>query len=360
MKRAFALAELGLRKTSPNPMVGCVIVKDGRIIGEGWHKNYGGPHAEIEAINDAKSHNEDVSGATVYVNLEPCSHYGKTPPCADRLIREGVAEVVIAMSDPNPKVNGQGIEILRNAGIKVTDLVSFRAKATLLNKGFFCVQQYHRPCVTIKAAVSLDGKMCLANGSSKWITSNLSRIQAHKLRAENDAVIVGSKTILADDPELTVRHVKGINPLRIVLDTKLNTPPTAKVIGTDGKCLIIAGTKSDKAKQLILEEAGAEVVRMPYFGARIDLNFVAKYLAERGILNLLVEGGPAVISAFMRERLVDCAKIFTAPRILGEGKGFNLNMKCEDVAHAYRLTRIKTTMLGQDIMTEGLLTCSPD
>ena len=360
MKRAIALASLGLRKTSPNPIVGCVIVKDGRIIGEGWHKQYGGPHAEIEAINDAKSHNEDVSGSTVYVTLEPCSHYGKTPPCADRLIREGVAEVVIAMTDPNPQVNGKGIEILRNAGIKVTDLAAFRAEATRLNKGFFCVQEYHRPCVTIKAAMSLDGKMCLANGSSKWITGKLARIQTHKLRAENDAVIVGSGTVLADDPELTVRHVKGINPLRIVLDTKLKTPPTAKIIGTDGKCLIIAGTKADKTKQSLLEEAGAEVVRMPYFGARIDLNFVVKYLAERGILNLMVEGGPAVISAFVRERLVDCATIFTAPRILGEGKGFNLKMNCEDVEHAYRLVRIKTTMLGQDIMTEGLLKCSPD
>ena len=368
MKRALALASLGLRKTSPNPLVGCVIVKDGNIIGEGWHHEYGGPHAEIEAINDAHSHGQDIHGATVYVNLEPCSHWGKTPPCAQRLADEGVAEVVIAMRDPNPKVSGIGINILRNAGIQVTELRSFVAEAMLQNKGFVCVKKYSRPCITIKAETSIDGKMCLANGSSRLLTSKLSLVHAHTLRAENDAVLIGVNTVLVDDPELTVRHVVGENPLRVIMDSKLKTPPEAKVIGTDGKCLILTGNRADATKEANLRKAGAEIFRLPYYGARVSIMEAMKYLAQRGVLTVLAEGGPAVISALLRENLADCLKMFIAPRILGEGKGFSLNMKFEDVQHAYRLERQKIMMFGQDtmqdttqdimqdIMIEGLLT----
>ncbi|MBQ7220319.1 MAG: bifunctional diaminohydroxyphosphoribosylaminopyrimidine deaminase/5-amino-6-(5-phosphoribosylamino)uracil reductase RibD [Synergistaceae bacterium] len=360
MKRALALASLGLRKTSPNPLVGCVIVKDGQIIGEGWHRRFGGPHAEIEAINDAKSHGHDVKDSTLYVNLEPCSHWGKTPPCANRLIDEGISEVVIAMRDPNPKVNGKGIEILRSAGIKVTELKEFKHDAVFLNRGFLYAQKHSRPFITIKAAVSLDGKMCLANGSSKWITGSLARVHAHALRAENDAVVVGVNTVIADDPELTVRHVTGINPLRVILDSRLHTPTDAKVIGTDGKCLIFAGYKADYEKEAKLRDAGAEIIRLPYYGPRVDIGAAMKPLVERGVLNLMVEGGPGVISTFMRYRLADYLKMFIAPRVLGEGKGFNLKMNFEDVAHSYRLVNQKTTLLGNDTMIEGILTCSPD
>ena len=361
MERALALASLGLRKTSPNPMVGCVIVKDGRIIGEGWHKQYGGPHAEINALTDAKSRGFDVKGSTVYVTLEPCAHYGKTPPCAYRLVREKVAEVVLAARDPNPQVDGRGIEILRDDGVKVTELKDFERRANFLNRGFIHVQKLGMPFVTLKAAVSLDGKMCLGNGSSKWITGQLARTEAHRLRAENDAVLVGVGTVLADDPELTVRNVVGENPLRVILDAKLSTPPEAKVIGTDGKCLIFAGLHSDKDRQSKLEEAGAEVIRLPYFAAgRVELTLMLKTLAERGILTLLVEGGPAVISAFLRERLASYINIFTAPRILGEGKGFNLKMNFADVSRAYRLADVKTKRLGNDTLTEGFLECSQD
>ena len=360
MKRALALASLGLKKTSPNPLVGCVIVKDGQIIGEGWHHRFGGPHAEVEAINDAHSHGQDVHGATLYVNLEPCSHWGKTPPCANRIIEEGISEVAIAMRDPNPEVDGRGIDILQKAGVKVTELKEFNFEAMFLNRGFVYAHMYSQPFVTVKAATSLDGRMCLANSSSKWITGTLSRIHAHVLRAENDAVLVGVNTVLADNPELTVRHVTGINPLRVILDTRLKMPVDAKVIGTDGKCIILCGSSADKEKESQLRDAGAEVFRVPYYGSRIYLKEAMACLVNKGILTLMVEGGPAVISAFMREHFADYMKLFIAPRVFGEGKGFNLKMNFEDVYHSYELVNQKTMLLGQDIMIEGLLKCSQD
>ena len=346
MKRALVLASLGMKKTSPNPMVGCVIVRDGRIIGEGWHRKYGGCHAEIEALNDAYRRGECVRGSTVYVTLEPCSHYGKTPPCANRLVREGVAEVVIAMRDPNPKVDGRGMKILRDAGITVTELTQFQDEAKTLNRGFVSVQKYGRPYVTIKAAMSLDGRMCLANGSSKWITGIEARTKAHAIRAENDAVLVGAGTVLADNPELTVRHVTGINPLRVILDSRLKTPSGAKVIGTDGKCVILTCKESGRVE-------GAEVVRVPEKNGHIDLHETLKYLAGRGILTLMIEGGPEVISSFLREGLADYANIFYSPRILGEGKGIDINAGFESVNDALKLHDMKAVPMGRDIMIEG-------
>lgn len=348
MRRALVLASLGMKKTSPNPMVGCVIVKDGRIIGEGWHKKYGEAHAEIEALNDAHRRAEDVKGSSVYVTLEPCSHYGtkKTPSCANRLVSEGVSEVFTAMRDPNPKVNGKGINILRDAGIRVTELTDFREEALKLNRGFVCVHELGRPFITLKAAMSLDGRMCLANGSSKWLTGIEARTKAHEIRAENDAVLVGVNTILADNPELTVRHVAGINPFRVILDTSMKTPPDAKVIGTDGKCIILTSEETGNIE-------GAEVVRVPDKEGRIDLKEAVKYLADRGILTLMVEGGSEVISSFLREKLCDNVNIFFSPRILGEGKGININSGFENVNAAIKLQDMKAHTLGKDIMIEG-------
>lgn len=360
MTRALSLALNGKRMTSPNPMVGCVIVKDNRIIGEGWHKKYGNPHAEIEALNDAHSRGEDVRGSTVYVTLEPCSHYGKTPPCANRLVEEGVDEVVIAMRDPNPKVNGKGIKILTDAGIKVIELSEFEEQAKFLNRGFVFVHKYGRPFITLKAALSLDGRMCLANGSSKWLTGIEARTEAHRLRADNDAVLIGVGTVLSDDPELTVRHVEGINPLRIILDSTLRTPTSAKIIGDDGKCLILTTSHADPERTKALVESGAGIITFPSDSEHVNLKSALKFLVDRGVLNLMVEGGPEILSAFLREKLADYMTLFISPRILGEGKGFSLNMKFSDVNRAFRLTSTKTQTLGEDIMTEGRLTCSPD
>ena len=360
MSRALSLAKNGMRMTSPNPMVGCVIVKDGKIIGEGWHKKYGNPHAEIEAINDAVSHGENVRGSTVYVTLEPCSHYGKTPPCASRLVDEGVAEVVTAMRDPNPKVNGKGINILRESGVKVTELHEFEEDAKFLNRGFVFVHKYGRPFVSLKAAMSLDGRMNLANGSSKWITGIESRTESHRMRAENDAVLVGVGTVISDDPELTVRHAEGINPLRVILDSHLRTPILSKVIGNDGKCLILTAENSDSEKSQALQEMGANVAEVPSKNGRVDLHSALKYLAGRGILTLMAEGGPEILGAFLREGLADYMKLFIAPKIFGEGKSIDTNMNFSDVKSAFTLTNTITRILGNDIMTEGRLSCSPD
>ena len=417
MKRALSLASLGLKRTSPNPLVGCVIVKNNMIIGEGWHHEYGKSHAEIEALNDAKSRGEDVRGSTVYVTLEPCSHYGKTPPCANRLVQEGISEVVIAMRDPNPKVDGKGIKILREAGIKVVELKNFEDDAKFLNKGFIFVHKYSRPFVTLKAAMSLDGRMCLLNGSSKWLTGKLARIKAHEIRAENDAVLVGVNTVLSDNPELTVRNVKGINPVRVILDANLSTPPDAKVLGDDGKCIILTSEYAEdekirmleskgvkvfrvtgennilQGKSEILDEAdekilklseqdeisqeqsrvsddtGKKIFRLPedFHGKilsekrnlHINLKSALELLASQGILTLMVEGGPEVLSSFLREGLADYVNLFFAPKILGEGRGFNFHMNFSEIKDAFALNNIKTCQLGDDFMIEGRLNSSP-
>lgn len=367
MERALSLAVNGRGAVSPNPMVGCVIVKENEIIGEGWHKKYGNPHAEIEALNDAKRKNKNVKGSTVYVTLEPCSHWGKTPPCANRLVEEGVAEVFIAMSDPNEKVNGKGIEILRNAGIKVTELKEFERQAKELNKGFIFVHKYKRPFVTLKVAMSLDGRMCLANGESKWLTGIEARTKAHEIRAMNDAVLVGVNTVLKDDPELTVRHVKGINPKRIILDSNLRTPVDAKVIGNDNKCLIFT-LSNDEDKISKLKDAGAEVITLPPAGLppELEIKNVLKSLVEIGVLNLMVEGGAEVLSSFLKSKMADEIKFFYAPKILCNGKSLNPDVNFNSVSEAFSLKETKSEVLAgnpggsNDILIEGRLTCSPD
>lgn len=364
MKKALSLALNGRGGTSPNPLVGCVIVKDDEVIGEGWHHRYGHPHAEIEAINDAQARNKNIEGSIFYVTLEPCSHYGKTPPCAERLVKEKISEVVIAMRDPNEKVNGRGIEILRNAGIKVTELHGeLENESKWLNRGFVFVHKYKRPFVTLKAALSLDGKMCLANNSSKWLTGIEARTKAHGLRAENDAVLVGVNTVLSDDPELTVRHVKGINPKRIILDTSLKTPLDAKIIGNDGKCIILTleNENSERAKKL--KDNGAEVVTLSELSVKNILDVLVSKpacRADMGVLNLMVEGGANVISSFIKSGLADYVNFFYAPKILGEGRGFELGMNFNSVSEAFSLNNIKSGLIGKDIFMEGRLSCSPD
>ncbi|MBQ7559666.1 MAG: bifunctional diaminohydroxyphosphoribosylaminopyrimidine deaminase/5-amino-6-(5-phosphoribosylamino)uracil reductase RibD [Synergistaceae bacterium] len=359
MKKALSLALNGRGRTSPNPLVGCVIVKNDEVIGEGWHHCYGHPHAEIEAINDAQARNKNIEGSIFYVTLEPCSHYGKTPPCAERLVKEKISEVVIAMRDPNEKVNGRGIEILRNVGIKVTELHGeLENESKWLNRGFVFVHKYKRPFVTLKAALSLDGKMCLANNSSKWLTGIEARTKAHGLRAENDAVLVGVNTVLNDDPELTVRHVEGINPKRIILDSSLKTPSDAKIIhaANDGRCIIftLENENSERAKKL--KDNGAEVVTLE----NLSVKNILDVLISKGVLNLMVEGGAAVLSSFIKSGLADYVNLFYAPKILGEGRGFELGMNFNSVSEAFSINNIKSGLIGKDIFIEGRLSCSPD
>ena len=362
MRRALYLAKKGLGRTSPNPMVGCVIVKDNRIIGEGWHHECGANHAEIEALNDAKKYNEDVRGATVYVTLEPCSHYGRTPPCAQRLVSEGVARVVYAMTDPNPKVNGQGLQILRDAGIETQQAArEFENQAKFLNRGFIFVQKYNRPFITLKAAMSLDGKMCLDNNSSKWITGIKARTKAHKLRSENDAVLVGVNTILQDDPQLTVRHVKGIDPLRVILDSNLRTPINSRVIANDNKCLILTSENADESKIKSLQDAGARVAKIESQNNHINIKSALEYLVTQNVLTLMIEGGPEILSSFLREKFADYVNLFIAPKIFGEGRGFDLRQNFNSVNEAFNLNIYKSIRhLDKDIFIEGWLSCSQD
>ena len=259
------------------------------------------------------------------------------------------------MRDPNEKVNGKGIEILRNAGIKVTELHEFEAEAKELNRGFVFVHKYQRPFVTLKAALSLDAKMCVSSGDSKWITGIEARKKAHEIRAVNDAVLVGIGTVLADDPELTVRYVDGVNPKRIILDSDLRTPPDAKIIGNDEKCFIL--TKSnDENKKSKLKDAGAKIIKKD-----LSVKNILSALVEIGVLNLMVEGGAGVLNSFLKSGVVDYVNFFYAPKILGEGKGLNdLEMKFNSVSGALSLREIKTEILGQDFLIEGRLSCSPD
>ena len=357
IQRAFELALNGQGKTSPNPLVGCVIVKENEIIGEGWHHSYGNPHAEIEAIKNAHENNKNIEGSTAYVTLEPCSHYGKTPPCAKRLVEEKISEVFIAMRDPNPKVDGKGIEILRNAGIKVTELSKeIETQAKWLNRGFVFVHKYKRPFVTLKAALSLDGKMCLSNNSSKWLTGIEARTKAHEIRAMNDAVLVGINTVLNDNPELTVRHVKGENPKRIILDISLKTPLNAKIINDDGKCIILTCENENSDRAIKLKDKGAKITTL----SELSIKNILDALVKEGILNLMVEGGAGVLSSFLKSGFADYVNFFYAPKILGEGKGFELKMNFKEVSEAFSINKIKSELIGKDIFIEGRLSCSPD
>lgn len=317
MARALQLARKGLYTTDPNPRVGCVLVKDGQIIGEGWHRQAGGPHAEIEALATV----DDTRGATAYVTLEPCSHYGKTPPCCDALIAAGVSHVIAAMRDPNPLVSGSGLAKLQTAGIAVTVGV-LEADARALNRGFIKRMTENRPFVRSKLAMSLDGRTAMASGASQWITSPESRADVHRLRAESSAILTGIGTVLADDPSLTARvGFPCLQPMRVVLDSLLQTPPTAKLAKQPGQTMILT-LSDDNAKKQRLEQAGFVVHRLARQNGRLDLPSVMAYLAEQQINEVLVEAGAILNGALLKESLLDELIVYMAPCILGdEGRG---------------------------------------
>lgn len=327
MKRALELAKLGEGSTSPNPMVGAVVVKDGRIVGEGYHQKYGGPHAEVFALKEA---GEKAIGADIYITLEPCSHYGKTPPCAQKLIDTGVKRAVIAMVDPNPEVAGRGIEMLREAGIKV-EIGLFKKEAQKLNEIFLKYIQSDYPFVYLKKAQTLDGYIASKSGDSKWITNSAARLEGHKLRHRVDAIMVGIGTVKVDNPSLTARLEKkeGIDPLRVILDPLLEIPLDAKIIkqNSTAKTLIItAANFNDSALQLkkekLLKNKGVELLSLPtannnYF----NLKKLLKKLRARNISSVLVEGGAKLSHTFLKENLVDKFYYFIAPKIYGGSNG---------------------------------------
>lgn len=355
MREAISLALRGTGATSPNPRVGCLIVRDEKIIGRGWHAVCGEAHAEVNAVRDAGG---EVRGATAYVTLEPCCHYGKTPPCADMLVEQGVARVVIGAVDPNPKVCGGGCSKLEEAGIEVVRGI-LEEECKWLNRGFFRRIKDKRPWVTLKLAATLDGKIALPNGESKWITGELSRRNAHLLRAENDALLVGVGTVLADDPALTVRDVPGRTPIRIVLDSALRTPLTAKLFEHEPERIVFfanAGVSSEKIEALQKRGAKVETVR----DLHSNLPYLLETIAGMGVNYLMVEGGASVAASFMRQGLADALSLFIAPKIMGAGRGFADDLRFGSIKDLIELKQCSTKPSGEDIWLEGVFACSPD
>jgi diaminohydroxyphosphoribosylaminopyrimidine deaminase/5-amino-6-(5-phosphoribosylamino)uracil reductase len=315
MARALELARRGLWTTDPNPRVGCVLVHEGRVIGEGWHEQAGGPHAEAVALASA---GPSARGATAYVTLEPCCHQGRTPPCTDALIAAGVARVVYAMQDPNPRVDGGGARRLAAAGIAVEGGL-LAPEAGELNPGFVARMTRGRPWVTVKLAASLDGGTALPGGESRWITGEAAREDVQRLRARSSAVMTGSGTVLADDPRLDVRLPGATRqPLRVVLDSRLRTPPAARILAPPGHALILC-TSLDEARAAALRAAGAEVQSLPGAAGNVDLAAVLELLAARQVNELLVECGAGLAGALLAAGLVDELVLYLAPTILGRG-----------------------------------------
>jgi diaminohydroxyphosphoribosylaminopyrimidine deaminase/5-amino-6-(5-phosphoribosylamino)uracil reductase len=344
MARALQLAAQGLNTTTPNPRVGCVLVKDGVVVGEGWHERAGEAHAEVHALRNA---GEAARGATAYVTLEPCAHHGRTPPCADALIEAGVARVVAAMRDPNPLVSGEGIARLELAGI-AAEVGLLEDDAEKLNVGFVSRMMRGRPWVRVKVAASLDGKTALLNGRSQWITGLEARRHAHGWRARSCAIMTGSGTVLDDDPSLTVREVPCTRqPLRVVVDGRLQTPPTAKVLANGGALIFTAQRGSLPNAEVVVASSGA---------GKVDLVGVVNELGRRGINELMVEGGSRLNGALLRAGLVDELLIYQAPLLIGDqGRGMFDLPEALDLSEARRLEVVERRALGPDIFLRARL-----
>ena len=357
MERALEIAREGTGKTKTNPLVGCVIVKDEKIIGQGVHLKFGDNHAEVNAILDAKSRGEDIRGATLYVNLEPCSHYGKTPPCAERIIKEGIRRVVIGTADPFEKVSGRGIKILEDAGISVTEGLC-EEECLNLNERFFTYLKNKRPFVVLKAGMSLDGKIATETGESQWITSEFSRAHGHELRGQLDAIMVGLGTVLADDPSLDTRHGKyKNNPIRIVTDSSLRIPLDAKVLRDDLKSIaIIATTEAcDKDKlEKLKAMKNVEVLICKDKDKKVDLKDLMEKLKDYDISSILLEGGRTLNAEMLKNKLVDKFYFFIAPILLGS-KGIPAigDLEIDELKDAIRIKDMKSEKLFDDILVTG-------
>jgi diaminohydroxyphosphoribosylaminopyrimidine deaminase/5-amino-6-(5-phosphoribosylamino)uracil reductase len=345
MAHALQLAERGLYTTAPNPRVGCVIVKNEQIVGAGWHQRAGEPHAEVFALQAA---GEQARGATAYVTLEPCSHFGRTPPCADALIRADIARVVVAMQDPNPQVAGNGLARLLAAGI-ATSSGLLATQAYELNRGFIQRMTLNRPWVTIKTASSLDGKTALSSGESKWITGAPARLEVHRLRARSCAILTGIGTILADDPMLNVRDIATTRqPLKIIVDSNLRTPIHATILQQSGT--IIAHNCTDLAKQSALIAAGAELLHISHTPQQVHLPSLMTLLAQRGINEIMTEAGARLNTALIEADLVDEWVMYMASTLLGEdARGlFNLTQP-SSMATRRQLNITDTRLIGRDL-----------
>ena len=354
LRRALDVAERGRGLTSPNPLVGAVIVRDSRIVGEGAHLRAGGPHAEVEALTAA---GDAARGATLYVTLEPCNHHGRTPPCAPAVARAGIARVVAALRDPNPSVAGGGLELLRAQGIAV-EVGALGAEAERQNRAWLTAVRERRPHVTLKAAATLDGKIADVHGASRWITGEAARQRVHRLRAESDAIVVGITTALRDDPSLTVRLERPWprEPYRVVLDTHARLSPEARVIhaGTPGRALIAVGESATPARVTALQAVGATVVRCALREGRVDASALLARLFALEIRAVLVEGGGEVHAAFLEGGLVDRVALFVAPLLLGGRTAPGVvGGAGRELKSALRIERPAVTALGDDLLIEG-------
>lgn len=353
MAMALRLAAKARGRTSPNPMVGAVVVKGGSVIARGYHRKAGEPHAEAIALARA---GERARGATLYVTLEPCSHTNKrTPPCAPLVIASGVRRIVIAMIDPNPQVSGRGVRALRRAGRDVVTGV-LESEARALNEAFIKHVTRRMPFVTLKIAQTLDGRIATAAGESRWITGEAAREEGHRLRDRNDAILVGITTVLKDDPELTARIPGGRDPLRVIVDSRLRIPLNAKVLRRgSARTIIAAAAGAPKNKARLLEDAGAEVITVRSSRGRVDLRDLFRKLGKRGIASLLIEGGAEVNASALQAGLVDKVAVFVAPMLMtGRDALCSVGGACpKRLSGALRLRDVTTRFVGRDLMIEG-------
>ena len=345
MARALDLARRGLFTTTPNPRVGCVIVRDGNVVGEGWHEAAGRPHAEVNVLEQAGAR---ARGATAYVTLEPCSHQGRTPPCADALVQAGVTRVVAAMQDPNPRVSGEGFSRLRAAGIEVeSGLMDHEARE--LNIGFVTRMTRGRPWVRMKIAASLDGRTALANGKSQWITGDAARADGHHWRARACAVMTGIGTLKDDDPQLTVRHVQTPRqPLKVLIDSRLEAPPSARLF-TGGSTLVFAGADYPE-HAAALRSRGAEVIVLPNAAGKVELGDMLKELGRREINEVHVEAGFRLNGSMLAEDCVDELLVYLAPSVIGDsGQGMFRLQEISELSQQKRLAIAEVVQIGEDI-----------
>ncbi len=360
MRLALELAAGGAGYTSPNPMVGAVLVKGGRIVGRGYHRRVGGPHAEVEAIADA---GPEADGATLYVTLEPCNHHGRTPPCSEAVIRAGIAKVVVAMEDPNPHVTGGGIRRLEESGIEVVCGVC-RDQALKLNEAFVKYVRTGLPWVVLKSAMTLDGRIATAGGDARWVSGAESRALVHRLRHRLDAILVGIGTVRADDPSLTARLPEGggRDPVRIILDTGLSIDPAARVLHleSDAPTWIVCGRGVDEGRLEQVRKTGARCVVMDLDNGRVDLKALMRWLANQQVTSLLVEGGATVAGRFLACGLVDKVMFFYAPKILGGDDGVPLcrGRGPQKMSECLKVHDMQVRPVGEDILVEGYLNVS--
>jgi len=355
MEYALELAEKGSGFTNPNPLVGAVIVKDGRIVGQGYHQYYGGPHAEVNAFENA---NEDVEGATMYVTLEPCSHYGKTPPCVDAIVERGIKRVVIGMEDPNPLVSGRGVKILQEEGIEVVTGI-LEDRCIIQNEIFIKYITTKKPFCIFKSAMTLDGKISTRTGDSRWVSGEESREHVHRLRQRVAGILVGVGTAIADDPMLTTRleGEETKNPIRIIVDSRGKLPTKSKIVETSGqvRTILVTTDLAPEEKLEALADRGLEIIKSPAKEGRVDISHTLSRLGEMGIDSILVEGGSTIGYSFLEEGLIDKVLFFIAPKLIGGdesktplgGKGINL------MKDAIDLERVEIRMFGKDILVTG-------